>query len=55
MTEGVAFGLYSVSRLLDRYAAQAGGPPFIEEVEPGVYRAKVDQQHRSGICDESAP
>lgn len=37
---GVDFGTRSVATFLDRYIEMARGPPFIEEVEPGVYRMK---------------
>jgi hypothetical protein len=32
------FGPQAVSTLLGRYASRARGPPYIEEVEPGIYR-----------------
>ena len=38
LTEGVHFGSKLVKRLLTEYVAEARGPPYIREIEPGVYR-----------------
>jgi len=37
-TEGVRFRPATVQTQLERYVAQQRGPPYLQEVEPGVYR-----------------
>lgn len=38
LTEGTCFGPKLVGKLLAKYATEVRGPPYIREVEPGVYR-----------------